>query len=61
MCLNGAVVKVLASLFGFPIGAWFNSRPERSLDTSAVSYLSRSAGEEFECEASIVLSMPNNW
>ena len=61
MCLNGAVVKVLASFFGFPIGAWFNSGPKRSLDTSAVSFPSRSTGEEFECEASIVLSISNNW
>ena len=61
MCLNGALVKVLASFFGFPIGTWLKSQPKRSLDTSAVSFPSRPAGEEFECEASIVLSISNNW
>ena len=61
MCLNGAKHKVLVSYFGFPIVTWFNSVPERSLDTSAVSFLSRSTREEFECEATIVLSISNNW
>ena len=61
MCLNGAVVKVLASYFGFLIVTWFKSEPKRSLDTSAVSFPSRSAREEFEYEASFVLSISNNW
>ena len=41
----------------FPIVTWFNSVPGRSLDTSAVSFTFRSAGEEFEYDASIVLSI----
>ena len=40
---------------------WFKSEPKRSLDTSAVSFPFRSAREEFEYEASIVLSVSNNW
>ena len=50
----------MQTVFGFPIGTWFKSEPKRSLDTKAVSFPSRSAGEEFECEASIVLSISKN-
>ena len=41
-------IHLLVSLFGFPINPWFNSVPGTSFDTSAVSFASRSALEEFE-------------
>ena len=61
MCLNGAVVYVLALSSGFLNGMGCDSAPENSLDNSADSFVSRSAGEEFEYEASIVLLISNNW
>ena len=61
MCLNGAAVKVLASFLWCPHCDVVQIWPGRSLDTSAGLFPSMSAGEEFECEASIVLSISNNW
>ena len=48
---------MLASFFGLLTVTWYKSELKRSLDTSAVSFTSWSAGEEFECGASIVLSI----
>ena len=61
MCLNGTAVKVLASFLWCPHCDVVQIWPGRSLDTSAGLFPSMSAGEEFECEASIVLSISNNW
>ena len=61
-CLDETfATPTLDSFFGFPISTWLKSEPKRSLDTSAVSFPSRSTGEEFECENSIVLSISLNW
>ena len=46
---------------GFPNGTGCDSAPGNSLDNSADSFVSRSAGEEFEYEAFIVLLLSNNW
>ena len=57
MCLNGAVIHVLASSFGFPIGmgTLCNSVPWRSLDTSALLFTSWTAGEEFESDYCLII------
>ena len=58
MCLNGAVVfSLVSSFFGFAIVTWFKFEPKRSLDTSAVSFLFRFAGEEFEYESLYCLAI----
>ena len=46
---------------GFSNGTGCDSAPRNSLDNSADSFVSRSAGEEFEYEVSVVLSISNNW
>ena len=55
------MIHVLTLSFDFPMGKRFNSLPDGVLETSAVSFPSRSTQEEFECKTSIVSLLTNRF